>query len=74
MILEIFLKALRDRARREGKSLDEVALEALSRGAGLGDEPSRYHDLNSLAGTWEEDPQFDEAIRMQDQIDLNLWK
>ena len=27
-----------------------------------------------LAGTWEEDPEFDRAIADQDSIDDELWK
>lgn len=65
--------ALRARAKAEGKSLNEVTVDALARGAGLGEEPVRYRDLRDLAGTWLEDPEFDEAIARQDTIDPALW-
>ncbi len=34
----------------------------------------RRRDLSDLAGTWVEDPAFDEAIRDQDVVDPDLWK
>jgi hypothetical protein len=34
----------------------------------------RRRDLSDLAGTWVEDPAFDQAIRDQDVIDPDLWK
>jgi hypothetical protein len=33
-----------------------------------------HDDLDELAGAWEDDPQFDEAIRDQDRIDESLWR
>lgn len=65
---------LRRRAKDEGKSLNTVAIEALTRGAGLGETPVRQRDLGDIAGTWQEDPEFDQAIAEQDQIDERLWR
>lgn len=65
---------LRRRAKTEGKSLNTVAIEALTRGAGLGETPLRQRDLGDIAGTWQEDPEFDRAIEEQDQIDERLWR
>ena len=66
--------ALRRRAKREAKSLNQVALEALQTGAGVAEKTVRYHDLDSLAGTWQDDPAFDMAIATQDQVDSRLWQ
>jgi len=66
--------ALRERARQEHKSLNQVAVEALTSALGLGSESVRSRDLADLAGTWEEDPEFDRAIADQDAIDDELWK
>jgi len=66
--------ALRERARQEDKSLNQVAVEALTSALGLGSESVRSRDLEDLAGTWEEDPEFDRAIADQDTIDDELWK
>lgn len=65
---------LRRRARTEGKSLNAVAIEALIRGAGLSEAPVRMRDLSDIAGTWQEDPEFDQAISEQDRIDEQLWR
>lgn len=67
-------RALRQRAREERRSLNEVALEALERGLGLAGKPVRHHDLDDLAGTWVHDAEFDRAIEEMDQIDPELWK
>ncbi len=65
---------LRERAREQKKSLNEVTLETLARGLGLAKETVRHRDLNDVAGTWKEDPAFDRAIADQDTIDPELWK
>jgi plasmid stability protein len=65
---------LRERARREGRSLNAVAVEALCRGAGLGTEPVRYADLDDLAGTWSADPAFDKALATMDEVDEESWR
>ncbi len=65
--------ALRRSAREQGKSLNEVALEALVRGAGLSQcWPQR--DLSDIAGTWRKDVAFDHALATQDTIDDELWR
>jgi hypothetical protein len=33
-----------------------------------------YHDLDDLAGTWVDDPEFDKAIEEQHKVDPELWK
>jgi len=65
--------ALRRRAREEGKSLNDVAIEAIQRGIGTGVQPAHYRDLHDLAGTWVDDPEFDAAIVDQHRVDKNLW-
>lgn len=64
---------LRQKTKETGKSLNEVVLDALHRGVGFSDRPIEYHDLDGLIGTWKEDPAFDEALRLQDQVDPHLW-
>ena len=65
---------LRRRAKAESKNLNMVAIEALIRGAGLGETPLRQRDLSDIAGTWQEDPEFDQAIADQDRVDEQLWR
>ena len=66
-------KALKRKAAISGKSLNKVLVEALSHEAGL-EQELVYRDLDPLAGTWEDDPDFDEALRAQDQVDPALSK
>lgn len=67
-------KLLKELARREDKSLNQVSLEILERGLGLTGEEIVYHDLDDLAGTWVDDPEFDKAIEEQHRVDPELWK
>jgi hypothetical protein len=50
--------ALRQLARRQGKSRNEVAFQALARGSGLMECRTRQRDLSDIAGTWRDDPKF----------------
>jgi plasmid stability protein len=65
---------IRERAAREGKSLNETVLDALKAGLGLSGDQVRYADLDDLAGTWVNDPEFDRAIAEMDRVDPELWK
>jgi plasmid stability protein len=67
-------EALRTRAREEGKSLNEVALETLLSGMGLAGEPIKRRDLSDIAGTWVDDPETDTALEDQRRIDPDLWR
>ena len=66
--------ALRVSAREQGKSLNEVAVEALARGFGLGDAQVRQRDLSDVAGSWKKDPAFERAIAAQDTVDDEMWR
>jgi plasmid stability protein len=65
--------ALRQRAKAEGKSLNEAALEALARGLGYDGTAPRQRELSDIAGTWLDDPEFDAALDDQQRIDPELW-
>ena len=67
-------KELRRRAKRESKSLNAVALEALCRGLEMSLTPVEHTDLDFLIGSWQEDPSFDRAIADFDRIDEEAWK
>jgi len=67
-------EALRRVARERGKSLNEVAIEALARGAGITQDRKRQRDLHDIAGTWRKDPAFDSALAAQDTVDEEIWK
>jgi plasmid stability protein len=66
--------ALRRRAREQGRSLNEVALEALARGAGVNGEQDAQRDLQDVAGTWRKDRAFDRALADQDTVDQEMWR
>lgn len=67
-------EALRMAAHERGKSLNEVAIEALARGAGVSGERGRQRDLGDIAGTWRRDPAFDSALAAQHTIDKEMWR
>ncbi len=67
-------EALRRAARERGKSLNEVAIEALARGAGVTEEQRQRRDLGDIASTWRKDPAFDRALAAQDTIDEEMWR
>jgi hypothetical protein len=67
-------RSLRQKSKQTGQSLNEAAIAALSKGLGLAEVHPHYHDLDALAGTWQEDAGFDAAIAAQNQVDTQLWK
>lgn len=66
-------KALRARAKKENKSLNQVALDVIQQ-ALISEKPRVYHDLDEFIGTWVEDPEFDKIMEEQRQIDEELWR
>ena len=67
-------RMLRERARTEGKSLNEAAIEALQAGLGLSEDPVEFDDLDDLIGTWQHDPDTDQALADQDVVELEPWR
>jgi plasmid stability protein len=67
-------RRLRETAAQYGHSLNQAAVEALSRGLGVDQELGMHHDLDDLAGTWVADPEFDRAMKSMDRVDPDLWK
>ncbi len=67
-------QALRKKAKVERKSLNQAAVEALEQGLSVGGEQIKRRDLSGIAGTWVEDPVFDELRKMHEQIDPEAWK
>ena len=70
-------QALRRRAKTQRRSLNDVALEALAKGAGIGangEEPVKHIDLSGIAGTWVEDPIFDQIRAEHERIDPADWR
>jgi hypothetical protein len=67
-------KAVRQRARAEGKSLNEVAVKALADGLGLPGGTVTRRDLSDIVGTWVKDVAAEAALAAQDRVDKSLWK
>jgi plasmid stability protein len=67
-------EALRRVARERGKSLNEVAIDALARGAGVTGERVPQRNLSDITGTWRKDPAFDGALAAQQTIDEEMWR
>jgi hypothetical protein len=65
--------ALREKARREGKSINEATIETLAEGLAAKGEIV-HHDLDFLIGSWVEDKEFDKALKDQDRIDPEMWR
>lgn len=66
-------RALREWAKRRNVSLNRAIVDALKRGIGI-EEEQEHDDLDDLAGTWKNDPEFDEALEEQDRIEPELWR
>jgi hypothetical protein len=65
---------LRRWAREQDKSLNEVAIEAMARGAGLTGRVVRQRDLHDITGTWRKDRAFDRARAAHEAIEPELWR
>lgn len=66
--------ALRERARRTGKSLNEAAIDALAEGTGVTGAPRKRRDLTDLIASWTPDPELEAELEAQRVIDEELWK
>ncbi len=66
--------ALRERARADGKSLNEAAIDALAEGSGVVKAPRKRRNLDEIAGTWRADKAVEAALAAQDRVDQDLWR
>ncbi len=66
--------ALRRLAEREHKSLNTVALEALTRGLELAAAPAKFDDLDHLVGSWQDDSEFERVMADFGRVDEEAWK
>ena len=65
---------LRDFAKKEEKSLNQVVLDLLASGLGKLAKPPKNDELVALAGTWIEDPEANRAFEEMRTIDEDMWK
>ena len=65
-------KALRAKAKADGKSLNEAALEVMKSGLGVSDEGGKKRDLSDLTGSMskEDARAIERAVARMDAADL----
>lgn len=66
--------ALRQRAKREGKSMNRLLLDLLQRALGLEAEPQVRRDLSDVAGKCTIDDTTRAALQEQRRIDPEIWE
>lgn len=68
-------RRLRRLAKETGKSLNQVAVEALARGAGITDaEPHARRDVDYLIGSWKPEDEARDAFGAMRAVDPKLWR
>lgn len=67
-------KRLRQLAKLKGTSLNKIVLETLEERTDPKTAGKLNHNLDRLAGTWVEDPEFDATIDQFEQIDWEKWQ
>jgi hypothetical protein len=64
-------RALRQKAKRHKKSLNQVVVDELTAAAG---SVRKKADFSRFVGIWAPDPELDEVLAAQRQINPDLWK
>jgi len=67
-------QALRERAHRERKSLNQLTLELLAEAVGDVANGHPRRNLASIAGSWASDADTEQALDDQRRIDPELWR
>jgi len=69
-------RALQEEKKRRGSSLNQVILDLLTQGLGVGTGRRRSNGLARLAGTWTQRDleDFEAAVAVTEQIDEELWR
>jgi hypothetical protein len=66
--------ALRRRAKRQGKTLNEVTVQAITEALGLVAESPRRRSVRDILGARPKDVELEAALDAQRQIDPELWR
>jgi len=69
-------RAIRRKAKESGRSLNDVAIELMSIGAGIpvnGKKVQRV-DWSDFVGTYVKEAGFEQALKDQDRIDPEMWE
>ena len=74
-------RAIRDKARKEGLSLNRTVATLLAQATDRGEEKRKrkqvlHHDLDRFFGVWskKEAEEFDEVLREERQIEPEMWR
>ncbi len=68
-------RALREEAKEQHKSLNQVAIETLQRAVGVAEEePVKRRDLTDIVGSWAADPLTEAALEDQRRVDPESWE
>lgn len=65
---------LREEAAINGKSLNSILIEKLSIDLKDSVTEKQNTDFDQFVGTWQEDPGFDEAIKVFSEVDPGEWE
>lgn len=65
---------LRVASKENSKSLNTLIIETLEKQFVHPEGKPKYRDLNHFSGCWEDDPEFDRAINLFDEINDNDWE
>lgn len=66
-------RAARERAEREGLTLNEALVRALRTGLGVETQPTKKRDFSSIFKGEPLEPEVIEALEEQKRIDPELW-
>jgi len=75
---DITIKALKEKAKQEGTSINAALLKILRKELGLEKKRNTvvYHDLHHLAGTWDKKDfaEFQKKVEDFEKKDDKMWK
>ena len=66
--------ALRKRAQRERKTLNQAAVEAMAEGLGLERDPRPRRSVRDIVGALPKDPRLEAALEDQRRVEPALWR
>ena len=69
-------RTIREYSKKNGQSINQTVLDFLRKGIGLPLEGNKQRDLSFISGTWsqKEFDEFEDNVKIFEQIDEDLWK
>ena len=67
---------IRQLSAKNGESINKTTLKLLMKATGCKTEGMKKRDLSALSGTWSKNEarEFEEAVKIFEQVDGELWK